>query len=154
MIVTIQTVSQEFTKDGAEYYKVIGVTEKGEQTTKLVFSNLEDKWAMLQENATLEFKLLKKGQFWNVVDILPAPATPPATAPVTPLPQIDEPEVLPETPVSPTGEKPKFQVDGRTHDIHRQVALYCTVSLTCAGLMSLGKLQQNADMLLKYLDGE
>jgi len=71
VIVTIQTISQEFTKTGAEYQKVTGITGDGRPTTKSVFDNLKDKWELLKENATLDFTMVQKGQFWNVTDIKP-----------------------------------------------------------------------------------
>ena len=77
MLITIQEVSQEFTKSGAEYRKVKGITEKNQESTKNVFDNLQEKWDKLIEGATLEFKMEKKGQFWNVVDILDVNLPPP-----------------------------------------------------------------------------
>jgi len=72
MIITITEVSQEFTKDGAEYQKVTGINASNNSvTTKSIFDNLEDKWSLLEEGARLDFKLKKKGQFWNVDDISP-----------------------------------------------------------------------------------
>ena len=72
MLVTITRVTQDFTKSGAEYLKVKGVTGDGKETTKSVFDNLKDKWPLLKEHATLDFKMEKKGQFWNVTNITPA----------------------------------------------------------------------------------
>jgi len=69
MLVTITKVEQNFTKNGAEYQKVTGVTDSGQETTKSIFDNLKDKWPLLQEHATLELKLEKKGQFWNVIGL-------------------------------------------------------------------------------------
>ena len=77
MLVTIQSVSQEFTKTGSEYRKVVGVTGDGKPTTKSVFDNLKSKWELLKENATLEFTMVKQGQFWNVADIKPIELPPP-----------------------------------------------------------------------------
>ena len=80
MLVVIQSVSQEFTKSGAEFRKVIGITGDGKPIIKNVFDNLQDKWELLVENATLEFTMEKKGQFWNVIDVkkpeLPPPQKP------------------------------------------------------------------------------
>ena len=70
MIIKITEVAQEFTKNGAGYRKVKG-TSDGREVTKSVFDNLNSKWSLLEEGAELEFKMEKKGQFWNVVDILP-----------------------------------------------------------------------------------
>ena len=88
MIVTITHVEQAFTKNGDEYVKVMGITGDGRETTKSVFNQLKDKWGMLQENATLDFKMVKKGQFWNIEDInLPqvsAPAEKPTLTAETP----------------------------------------------------------------------
>ena len=72
MILTITSVSQEFTKNGAEYQKVTGTTASGGETTKSVFDNLKMAWPLLKEGATLEFKMVQKGQFWNVINIKPA----------------------------------------------------------------------------------
>jgi len=71
MIVTITEVGQQFTRTGAEYKVVKGTTDKGQETTKSVFDILQDKWPLLVKGATLDFKMEKKGQFWNVVDINP-----------------------------------------------------------------------------------
>jgi len=71
MIITIQNIEQEFTKTGKEYLKVTGVDGNGKETTKSIFDNLQSKWPLVKENTTLEFKMQKNGQFWNVVDILP-----------------------------------------------------------------------------------
>ncbi len=78
MIITITQVIQEFTKNGAEYLKVKGTTADGKEITKSVFDNLEESWELLQEGATLDFKLEKKGQFWNVAGIseIGEPASP------------------------------------------------------------------------------
>lgn len=76
MILTITKVSQEFTKDGAEYRKVSGVTDDGKETTKMVFNNLKFAWPLLDdENVVgkqLEFKMVQKGTFWNVINLKPA----------------------------------------------------------------------------------
>lgn len=77
MIVTISQISQEFTKNGAEYRKITGATGDGKETTKSIFDNLQDKWGLLKEGATLNFKMVKKGQFWNVEDINPVELPPP-----------------------------------------------------------------------------
>ena len=107
MIITITHVEQAFTKNGDEYRKVVGITGDGRETTKSVFNQLKDKWGMLQENATLDFKMVKKGQFWNIEDInLPqvsAPAEKPtltAEAPPT------------ETPTAPATKAPAPQTRG------------------------------------------
>lgn len=80
MIITITSVTQEFAKNGSEYRKVTGATGDGRETTKSIFNQLEEKWPLLVENATLEFVMEKRGQYWNVKDIktvgdnLPVPA--------------------------------------------------------------------------------
>lgn len=102
MFVTIQTISQEFASNGAEYKKVTGITGDGKQTTKNVFDNLKDKWGLLQENKTVEFVMEKKGQFWNVIDIKEAVASSPVT-PELPAEQqkiVDEALKEPVQPVS------------------------------------------------------
>jgi len=71
MIITVISVSEEFTKNGDAYKKVTCATEDGRETTKSIFNQLEGKWPLLVEGKALEFKMEKKGQFWNVVDITP-----------------------------------------------------------------------------------
>lgn len=110
MIINITTVEQAFTKDGAEYRKVKGISD-GREVTKSVFDNHKDKWELLKENATLDFKMVKKGQFWNVEDIS-IPNLPPPTKPMestTLIGETEPPKVPPaETPPPvgmPTKEK-------------------------------------------------
>jgi len=86
VIATVVSVAEEFTQKGAPYKKVTVVDGTGKQTTKNIFSQLEDKWDLLEDGKTLDFKMEKKGQFWNVVDI---------TKPNLPPPQSDK-AVLPE----------------------------------------------------------
>lgn len=47
MLVTITSVEPKFTKNGDEYLVVKGVNEKGQETTKSVFSTHKDKWGLL-----------------------------------------------------------------------------------------------------------
>lgn len=69
MIITITEVTQEFAKNGAEYMKVKGTTQDGKEVTKSIFDNLQASWPLLEEGTTLDFKMEKKGQFWNVIEI-------------------------------------------------------------------------------------
>lgn len=69
MIVTITNVSQEFTKTGAEYRKITGTTPDGKEVTKTIFDNLKFLWHLLEEGKSVEFKMVQKGQFWNVINI-------------------------------------------------------------------------------------
>jgi len=79
---TVSSIEQAFTSSGAEYKKLKVTDENGKETTKTVFDNLQDKWSLLIEGAYLEFKMEKRGQFWNVIDILPLDETPaPQVAP-------------------------------------------------------------------------
>jgi hypothetical protein len=82
MIATVLRVEQEFTRNGDEYKKVTIQKEDGQETTKSVFNQLEDKWGLLECGATLNFQMEKKGQYWNVVDISKAErsAPPPETS--------------------------------------------------------------------------
>lgn len=157
MIITITKIEQEFTKNGAEYRKITGVTDKGQQTTKSVFNNLEAKWEYLQENATVELKLEQKGQFWNVIDILPV-LTPEPTTPIPQEGQIDEPTDEELDKVIAQDKRVvdaiSHPIDWRTHDIHKQVALKVSADLVSHGMVKLGELKSTSEMLLRYLDGE
>jgi len=83
MIVTITKVEQEFKKSAAECRKVTLLTV-GNEITKLIFDNLKYKLELLQENATLTFKMVKKGQFWNVADISQVDSPPAREAKISP----------------------------------------------------------------------
>jgi hypothetical protein len=74
MIVKITKVIQEFTRNGAGYRKVKGISN-GKEVTKSVFDNLQDRWELLKEGAEIDFTMEKKGQFWNVIDIKELPST-------------------------------------------------------------------------------
>ena len=88
MIATVVSVEGAFTRNGDEFKKVTVADGQGKQTTKSVFNNLEDKWPLLVEGATLEFKMEKKGQFWNTVDVLSVgDQLPPPQSPHKVLPQ-------------------------------------------------------------------
>ncbi len=69
MIATVVSVREDFTSKGAEFKKVEVVDGQGKTTTKNIFDNLSEKWGLLEDGKTLDFKMEKKGQFWNVVDI-------------------------------------------------------------------------------------
>jgi len=73
---TVSSIEQAFTSSGAEYKKLKVTDENGKETTKTVFDNLQDKWPLLTEGAYLDFKMEKRGQFWNVIDISPINVTP------------------------------------------------------------------------------
>ena len=153
MILTIQTVSQEFTKSGAEYRKVTGVTGDGKQTTKSVFDHLKDKWELLQENATLDFTMVQKGQFWNVTDInligLPSPT---------------EPEILEEDLKLAEKAKAEMTKDDwaekdriKNKSIERQVALKSATEIAVAKInkgeeMSTMKILTIAEVFEGYLE--
>jgi hypothetical protein len=66
---TISGIEQAFTTKGSEYLKVKVIDENGKETTKTVFDNLKEKWELLTEGACIDFKMEKRGQFWNVVDL-------------------------------------------------------------------------------------
>ena len=125
MIITITKVETAETTNGNEYRKVTGTATNREgevrETTKSVLDNLKDKWPLLVENATLEFKMEKKGQFWNVIDIKPItredlPAERPPPEPIQKeTGRVDTARV--------EQQAQENQPDARTLDIHRQVAV-------------------------------
>ena len=76
MIIKIKEVSKALDKNGSEYRKIKGTMPDGKETTKSIFSNLEDSWGLLEEGAVLDLTLEKKGQFWNVAEIKPVEQQP------------------------------------------------------------------------------
>lgn len=89
MIVTITKVEEAKTRNGDDYLKVTGIDVKSQKESfKNIFSNLKEKWGLIKEGRTLEFKMVqtyKDGKSnWNVDNILeigseqlPPPQTPP-----------------------------------------------------------------------------
>jgi hypothetical protein len=140
MIVVIQSVEQEFTKNGAEYRKVTGVDGNGKQTTKNVFDNLQDKWGLLQENATLEFKMEKKGQFWNVADITPS-LNPP-----------NKPEVVEES-MPPQDWKPEIPVDESSVRIRSMCVSYAK-DMADNGMIPIDSIGKVSEYMVGYVKGK
>lgn len=67
MIITIKNI-EEKTKDDNKW---ITLTDENDRTHN-IFSNLQDKWALCFEGATVELTKKKNGQYWDVVDIKPS----------------------------------------------------------------------------------
>jgi len=140
MIITITDVESAFTKNGDEFKKVKGVTDKGQETTKSIFNNLQNKWGLLEENATIDLKLEKKGQFWNVVDVLPC-EFPEPQEPVPPENYPDKEVTSTATavkePVSPTAETPEStekEMGARKDDRNASFALSYSKDICVAAL--------------------
>jgi len=144
MLVTIQTIEQAFTKSGAEYYKVKGVTGDGKETTKSVFDNLKEAWPLLKENATLDFTMEKKGQFWNVTEIKPVKIeTQEGHTPEYPGSEEAHKELVKEA--VKLGAKP--QGDERV----RSMACSYSKDLVVAGKIELKDLSKYADKFISYI---
>lgn len=107
MILTIKTVTQE-QGDYGQYRKVVGIDADGKEVTKNVGDKFQDKWPLLQENATVEFKVVQRNNKWFIADIIPV-ALPEATVPYTAPPALptsndgkpSEPTAKPEIKPSP-----------------------------------------------------
>jgi len=85
MLITVNKTEQAFTQNGAEYLKVHGVDPEGKEVTKSIFDSLKAAWPILEKGLgqTFEFKMVKKGQFWNVQNVIPyQPNQQPQTSPV------------------------------------------------------------------------
>ncbi len=81
MIITIKSVTEE-SGDYGDYRKVIGVDGDGKEITKNVGDRWKDKWGLLQENATVNFKMIQKNNKWVINDIIPVgDELPPSTKP-------------------------------------------------------------------------
>ena len=124
MIITIKTVESQ-TGDFGEYLKVTGLNEKGEETTKNVSTKFQEKWALLQPNTIVEFKMAKnKEGKWQITDIISATAPPPTTAETH------------HTEVSPKEETVKPRTDEnqlRQRSIEVQNAMTTTANIWIAG---------------------
>ena len=69
MLFTIKEVKEMHSDKAGEYLQILGFTGDGKPSTKNIFNSMKDKWPILKEDATVELKMQKKGEFWNVVDI-------------------------------------------------------------------------------------
>ena len=151
MIVTIQSISSEATKTGAEYKKVTGVTPAGKQTTKSVFDNLKAQWPLLKENATLDFKMQKNGQYWNVIEITVPNLPPPQEANPAP----DLPPPLPKEYMVEAAVKTGAKIIPDQNEIrNRSMAIAYSKDLAVAGKIELKQLKEYADKFLAYIKGE
>jgi len=146
MIITITKVEQAFASNGAEYQRVTGISE-GKEVTKSVFDKLKDKWSLLKENSTLDFKMVKKGQFWNVEDINPIEL---------PKPQPSD-KILPEHQKVIEQAKAEARFDPTRKSIERQTSLKCATDITVAQIqagkeMKVGQILTIAGLFESYLE--
>ena len=138
MIFTIKEVKEEFASNGSEYRKVTGVNDKGDVSTKNIFNNLEDKWPLLEENATVELKMEKSGKFWNVADIS----------------KVDLSKALPDKPM-PKAVESKYKADpDKINSIEGQVALKCAVELLGVGVIGKEQVLSYAEAFRRFLSGD
>jgi len=159
MLVTITGIEESFTKNGVEYLKVTGVTDKQQEVTKSVFDNLKDKWESLVVDSTVEFKMEKKGQFWNVVDIIPIkdsfPAQSKADAPVRDMSAMEH---------SAQGGK-KFEQEYLVKEVEkmggkvvdtklRSMAVAYAKDLVASGIIDPKSIRKWADWFLRYIQDE
>jgi len=86
MIVTIKSITTEH-GDYGEYRKVTGIDDKGKEVTKNVGDRFQDKWDLLQEGATLDFKMTQKDKKWYIADIIPITESLPSPTKSTILPE-------------------------------------------------------------------
>lgn len=149
MHLLITNIAQDFTKNGDEYKKVTGTNvTTGQETTKSIFNNLEDKWSLLEVNKIVELKMEKRGQFWNTIDILPAETPPPNKPGSAPLDEKTQKEIK-ET------NEPKVAryIEEQEQRIRSMCASYAK-DLACAGKIELNEMKTYADNFLKYIYGE
>jgi len=70
MLFTIKEVKEMHSDKAGEYLQIVGFTGDGKPSTKNIFNSMKDKWSLLKEDTTVELKMQKKGEFWNVTDII------------------------------------------------------------------------------------
>jgi len=134
---TVSSIEQAFTSSGAEYKKLKVMDENGKETTKTVFDNLQDKWSLLTEGAYLEFKMEKRGQFWNVIDILPLDETPQVAPKGSEPPLVEKAKKLDEKAGEMTKEDWAIKAALTRKSIERQKSL----ELAIQSMSSLGEFE-------------
>lgn len=138
MIFTIKESQEAFTAKDVKYLKVTGVNDKGEVSTKNIFNNLEDKWGLLIADNTVDFKMEKKGNYWNVVDIQAAGAL--------------VNEAVKAGGVVESVKPSKYKADpDKTASIERQVALKEAVKLCIGDKIELAKISDYAKKFADWL---
>ena len=146
MIITISKISQEFTKNGDEYRKVTGAAGDGRETTKSIFNQLKDKWDLLVEGKTLEFKMEKRGQFWNVTDIIPVgEQLKPSTEPGELLPK-HQAEI--DKAVKPPPTK------NQSTQTQRSITMSYAITLCASGIATPDKLLSYAEVINRWICGD
>ena len=70
MILTIKSATLE-AGDYGDYMKVTGVDGNGKEVTKNIGEKFKDNWDLLQENATVNIKMVQRDRKWYVDSIEP-----------------------------------------------------------------------------------
>jgi len=70
MILTIKSATLE-AGDYGDYMRVAGVDDNGKEVTKNIGEKFKNKWALLQENATVNIKMVQRDKKWYVDGIEP-----------------------------------------------------------------------------------
>ena len=70
MILTIKSATLE-AGDYGDYMKVTGVDGNGKEVAKNIGEKFKDKWDLLQENATVNIKMVQRDRKWYVDSIEP-----------------------------------------------------------------------------------
>ena len=70
MILTIKSATLE-AGDYGDYMKVTGVDGNGKEVAKNIGEKFKDKWDLLQENATVNIKMVQRDRKWYVDDVEP-----------------------------------------------------------------------------------
>ena len=73
MRITISSV-EHITGDYGEYIKVTGIDDKGKEVFKNASEKFRDKWDLLKEGNSVDFKMVQRNNKWQVGDITLAEA--------------------------------------------------------------------------------
>lgn len=152
MIITI-TKAEKLKGDYGEYVKVAGFDGKGNEIAKNVSAKFEDKWDLLKENATLEFKMVQgKDKKWNIADITVPNLPPSIPLEVKPKAQaLSPPPVKSQVPPETEKPKPPLAITDQEKRIIRSTAAKCVSWLVAGGKIGIEDMTRWLKKFEKYI---
>lgn len=150
MIILVKHIEQKTASNGNPYLDITGLDVKNNKDTrKLIFSELQEKWGLVQENKMVELVLkqtYKDGKSnWNVSDIKPAQETPPPTTPEIPEEHRETPQATKEL---------KSQTRDSSGQTQRSISMSYAITLVGEKVITPDKLLSYAEVINRWITGD
>ena len=141
MILTIKSATLE-AGDYGDYIKAIGVDGNGKEVTKNIGEKFKDKWDLLQENATVNIKMVQRQNKWYVDGIEPIEI------------EVDETKITGQQKTVLRIEPPKLPKSATRYDnIDKRCALIQATELVKDGKIGLTDWKRWAEEFDNWLNG-